>query len=131
MERRLVFWACVLAAVAVAALACSASPTATGAPEQWLRGKRFSVQVSFTRQQVQLKNHSDSGADYSPLLLVGKYRHAGRRVKQLTSAKSELKTGEEFSVSVGRLLGAESKDQLSELRIEIGMDLEKEIFLVQ
>ena len=127
-RRRAVTW---FSALVLLALACSASPTATGGPDQWVKGTRFSVQVSFARQQLQLKNHSGTGAKFSPLLLVGRYRDGGKRMKLLTSTTSALKMNEEFSVPVGSQLGASPQDALSELRIEIGEDPEKEIFLVR
>jgi hypothetical protein len=128
MGRRAVIWLCALAPIA---LACSEEPTVTGAAEQWVVGKRFSIQVSLERQQMQLKNHSSGGAKFSPLLLVGRFRDAGRRTKLLTSSASELTTGEQFSVPVGSQLGAQPQDPLSELRVEIGEAAEKEIFLVR
>ena len=121
-------WLC---AIALLALGCSEAPTATGAAEQWVQGTRFSIQVSLAKQSMQLKNHSSAGAKFSPLLLVGNFRDAGKRTKLLTSGSSELKTGEEFSVPLGSQLGATSQDALSELRVEIGEDPDKEIFVVR
>jgi hypothetical protein len=125
---RRVSWICGFALIA---LGCSDAPTATGASEQWVQGKRFSIQVSLAKHSMQLKNHSTAGAKFSPLLLVGSFRDAGKRMKLLTSSSSELETGEEFSVPLGSQLGAEPQDQLSELRVEIGEAAEKEIFLVR
>jgi hypothetical protein len=120
-----------VATLGLLVLGCAEKPTVSGAPEQWVRGKKFSIQVSFSGQAMQLRNDSTGETGYSPLLLVGQYRDAGKRMKLLTSGSSKVKPGEQFSVPLGSQLGAAAQDAMSELRVEIGDGAEKEIFLVR
>lgn len=118
---------------------CGSHSSASGPPDQWIRGKDLSVRVSFSEGKIGMRNDGNQEVVILPMTLRGWYKTLGEKEVTIRSGEIEaLKPGQQLSVPIppfqqlepppGGLVTAE---EIHKLQVELGPKRSTEVFTVQ